>query len=163
FAVHWAPPGNRSRPVFRARLFQVGHGVNPLRPRTDIIVSNGQPKSGVNEMLETMILALQRLVRGGSVSLLLLTLMAAVRPDASDTVSPARLKRLDQSLHRYVDEGRVAGVVALVLQDGKPVYNAAMGWADKEAGIRMQPDTLFRIASQSKAITSVLALSLMEE
>jgi CubicO group peptidase (beta-lactamase class C family) len=108
-------------------------------------------------------LALQRLVRVAPALLMLLSLAVTVRADASDAFSPERLRRLDQSLHRYVDEDRVAGVVALVLQDGKPVYNAAMGWADKEAGVRMQPDTLFRIASQSKAITSVMALSLMEE
>jgi CubicO group peptidase (beta-lactamase class C family) len=114
-------------------------------------------------MIETMMLTLMRLVRGSAALSILLSLMAAVQADASGAFSSDRLRRLDQSLHRYVDDGRVAGAVALVLQDGKPVYSAAMGWADKEAGIRMQPDTLFRIASQSKAITSATALSLMEE
>ena len=92
-----------------------------------------------------------------------LALIAAVPADADGAFAPDRLRRLDQALRRYVDDGRVAGVVALVMRDGKPVYESAIGWADKEAGIRMQPDTLFRIASQSKAITSVMALSLMEE
>lgn len=62
-----------------------------------------------------------------------------------------------------MDENRIAGAVALVLQDGKPVYQRAIGWSDKEAGRRMTPDTLFRIASQTKALTSVAILSLMEE
>ena len=50
-----------------------------------------------------------------------------------------------------------------MLDDGKPVYERAVGWRDKEAGARMAPDSLFRIASQTKAITSVAALILLEE
>lgn len=70
---------------------------------------------------------------------------------------------IDRGLQRYVDDNRVAGVVALVLQDGKPVYEKAFGWADKEAGRRMTTDTIFRIASQSKALTSVAVMQLIEE
>lgn len=125
------------------------------------VQTRGRPRIG--KVIETMIPVLQRLVQASAAILTLLSLVIAVPADASGAFSTDRLRRLDQRLHRYVDENRVAGVVALVLQDGKPVYNAAIGWADKEAGIRMQPDTLFRIASQSKAITSVMALSLMEE
>src|SRR5262245_58208737 len=77
--------------------------------------------------------------------------------------APERLTRLDALLQRYVDENRVAGVVALVLRDGKPVYERAIGWSDKESNRKMAPDTIFRIASQSKAFTSVAALSLLEE
>jgi CubicO group peptidase (beta-lactamase class C family) len=82
---------------------------------------------------------------------------------AEAVVSAERLARLDRLLQRYVDENRVAGVVALVLRDGKPVYERAFGWSDKEAGRRMTTDTIFRIASQSKALTSVAVLSLVEE
>ena len=64
---------------------------------------------------------------------------------------------------RYVDEGQVGGAVVLVLRDGRPVYERAFGWSDKEAGRRMATDSIFRIASQSKALTSVGILSLMEE
>ena len=53
----------------------------------------------------------------------------------------------------------ILGAVALVLRDGKPFYERAVGWSDKEAGRRMTTDTIFRIASQSKAITSVAVLS----
>src|SRR4029078_13487973 len=53
--------------------------------------------------------------------------------------------------------------VALVMRDGKPVYQRAVGWADKEAGRKMTMDTEFRIASQSKALTSVAILQLMED
>jgi CubicO group peptidase (beta-lactamase class C family) len=74
-----------------------------------------------------------------------------------------RVARIDRALQQYVDDNRVAGAVALVLQDGKPVYERAVGWADKEAGRKMVPDTIFRIASQTKAFTSTVVLSLMEE
>jgi CubicO group peptidase (beta-lactamase class C family) len=74
-----------------------------------------------------------------------------------------RVARIDRALQRYVDENRLAGAVALVLRDGQPVYERAVGWSDKEAGRRMSTDTIFRIASQTKAITSTAVLSLVEE
>ena len=77
--------------------------------------------------------------------------------------SPERLARVDRYFQEQVDEERIAGAVALVLQDGKPVYEKAFGWADKEAGRKMAADSVFRIASQSKALTSAVILSLMEE
>jgi CubicO group peptidase (beta-lactamase class C family) len=88
-------------------------------------------------------------------------------PAQADTVrngfSVERLQRLDAVLDGYVNDGRIGGIVALVLRDGKPVYERAVGWRDKEAGQKMTMDTIFRIASQSKALTSVAILSLMEE
>lgn len=79
------------------------------------------------------------------------------------TVSQARLERIDALLQRYVDEERIAGAVALVLKDGQPIYERAVGWADREADRRMTVDTIFRIASQTKAVTSVAVLALVEE
>ena len=84
-------------------------------------------------------------------------------PGAPSAFSAKRLARVDHLLQQYVDENRIAGAVALVLRDGKPFYERAVGWSDKEAGRRMTTDTIFRIASQSKAITSVAVLSLVEE
>jgi CubicO group peptidase (beta-lactamase class C family) len=78
-------------------------------------------------------------------------------------LAPERAARIDRGLQRYVDENRIAGAVALVLRDGQPVYERAVGWSDKEAGTRMTSDTIFRIASQTKAITSTAILSLVEE
>jgi CubicO group peptidase (beta-lactamase class C family) len=77
--------------------------------------------------------------------------------------SPERSKRIDQLLQQYVDQNRIAGAVALVLRDGKPVYERAVGWSDKEANRRMTTTTVFRIASQTKAITSAAILALVEE
>jgi CubicO group peptidase (beta-lactamase class C family) len=76
---------------------------------------------------------------------------------------PERLARIDRVLQQYVDQNRIAGAVALVLRDGEPVYERAVGWSDKEAGRHMTTGTIFRIASQTKAITSTAVLALVEE
>ena len=78
-------------------------------------------------------------------------------------VDQERLARIDRVLQQHVDENRIAGAVGLVLQDGKPIYERAVGWSDREAGRRMSMDTIFRIASQTKALTSAAILMLMEE
>ena len=91
-------------------------------------------------------------------------IIAAAPPVPGRTAFDAdRLRRIDTFLQRHVDESRIGGAVVLVLQDGRPVYERAFGWSDKEAARRMSPDSIFRIASQSKALTSVGILSLMEE
>jgi CubicO group peptidase (beta-lactamase class C family) len=93
----------------------------------------------------------------------IVSLSAQHPPPSSSALSAERLARLDKVMQQYVDENRLAGVVALVLRDGQPVYERAVGWADKESGRKMTTDTIFRIASQTKAITSVAVLSLVEE
>lgn len=77
--------------------------------------------------------------------------------------SAERAARIDAVFNQYVDDGRLPGAVLLVLLDGKPVYDRAFGWSDKEAGRKMTADALFRIASQSKAVTATAAMILMEE
>ncbi len=84
-------------------------------------------------------------------------------PPAVRTLSAERLKRVDRLLQKAVDDNQIAGAVALVLRDGRPVYERAFGWSDKEAGRKMTTDTVFRIASQTKAITSAAVLALVEE
>jgi CubicO group peptidase (beta-lactamase class C family) len=103
-----------------------------------------------------------------ALSLLVIVLVASASAasqsaDGRSTFSPERLARIDQALQQYVEENRIAGAVALVLRDGKPVYERAVGWRDKEAGRQMTVDTIFRIASQTKAITSTAILVLVEE
>jgi CubicO group peptidase (beta-lactamase class C family) len=82
---------------------------------------------------------------------------------AATSFSAERLARIDAVLQQYVDENRLGGAVALVLRDGQTAYERAVGWSDKEAGRRMSPTTIFRIASQTKAITSAATLVLLEE
>jgi CubicO group peptidase (beta-lactamase class C family) len=84
-------------------------------------------------------------------------------PVSNLVVDTARLARLDSVLARYVREERVAGAVGLVMRDGRVVYERAVGWSDREAERPMTTDAIFRIASQSKAITSAALLMLVEE
>ncbi len=81
----------------------------------------------------------------------------------SSGVSAERLGRLDDVMRRHVDEGKVAGTVVYVARAGKVVHLKAYGSADIEAARTMKPDTIFRIASQTKAFTSVAAMMLVEE
>lgn len=81
----------------------------------------------------------------------------------SSGLSAERVARIDRLLKDYTDRNLIAGAVALVLRDGKPVYEKAFGWSDKEAGRKMTTDTIFRIASQTKAITSTAIMALVEE
>jgi CubicO group peptidase (beta-lactamase class C family) len=93
-----------------------------------------------------------------------------LRAEAPPTVAPEsvglsseRLQRLSAGMQRYVDEGRVAGVVTLVMRNGRIVHHAAFGKADVEANVAMKTDSIFRIASQTKALTSVAVMMLVEE
>lgn len=74
-----------------------------------------------------------------------------------------RLARIDTFMQRAVDSNRIAGAVVLVMRDGRVIHERAYGWADREARRPMRTNALFRIASQSKAITSAALLSLVEE
>lgn len=76
---------------------------------------------------------------------------------------PTRLAAIRPALQGFVDRGELAGVVTLASRGGRVVHADAVGWRDIETKAPMRPDTLFRIASMSKPITSVAALMLMEE
>ncbi|HEX7036745.1 MAG TPA: serine hydrolase domain-containing protein [Pseudomonadales bacterium] len=78
-------------------------------------------------------------------------------------LSAERLKRIDELTRRYVDEGKLAGVVTLIARHGKVAYFDAVGKANLETGAPMQKDTLVRIYSMSKPITAVAAMMLYEE
>ena len=92
-----------------------------------------------------------------------LSAQSTSKPASAGTFDPARAPIIDRALQRYVDTNRVAGIVALAMQDGQVVYEKAFGWADKEAGRKMTTDTIFRIASQTKALTSTAVMQLIEE
>jgi len=82
---------------------------------------------------------------------------------ASEGFDPGRLAAIRPALQGFIDRGELAGVVTLASRGGEVVHADAIGWRDIESGAPMRPDTLFRIASMSKPITSVAALMLMEE
>src|SRR5690349_11576300 len=78
-------------------------------------------------------------------------------------VSPERLARIDGMCDEAVKSGQIPGVVALVARHGKIVYFKAFGMADNAAGRALKTDDIFRIASQTKAITSTAVMMLWEE
>ena len=66
--------------------------------------------------------------------------------DAPHGISQARLGVLDATMRKYIDEGKLAGAVLMIHQDGREVFHGAYGWRDREAGDRMTEDDIFRIA-----------------
>jgi CubicO group peptidase (beta-lactamase class C family) len=73
-----------------------------------------------------------------------------------------RLRRLDDNFARYVDGGLLKGWLLAVSRHGKLVHVSHYGHRDSEAGLEVTPDTLWRIYSMSKPITSVAAMMLYE-
>ena len=102
----------------------------------------------------TLLLALAPLLRAEA--------PPATRPE-SVGLSTERLERLRAGMQRYVDAGRVAGLVTLVSRSGRVVQLEAYGKADVLASRAMTKDAIFRIASQTKTLTSVAAMMLVEE
>lgn len=77
-------------------------------------------------------------------------------------IDAERLENLDSNLQSYIDNEQVAGSVTLILRDGRIAYSSAKGMQNREAGIAMEMDSIFRIASQTKAIISVGIMILHE-
>jgi len=74
-----------------------------------------------------------------------------------------RLARIGRVMKDYCDQGKVMGVVALIMRNGKVAYNEAFGKLDPAKGTPMTTDAIFRIASQTKAITTTAVMTLFEE
>jgi CubicO group peptidase (beta-lactamase class C family) len=75
----------------------------------------------------------------------------------------AKLQRLDALLQDAVERQQIAGAVLLLAWHGRIGHLQAIGWRDAEARTAMTPDTLFRLASMTKPITSVAVLMLVED
>lgn len=88
--------------------------------------------------------------------------LSEARPERAG-VSPERLSRIDTLCREAVARGDIPGVVALVARHGKIVYHRAFGMADNATKRPMKKDDIFRIASQSKAITATAVMMLWEE
>lgn len=78
-------------------------------------------------------------------------------------LSTERLARIGEVMQRYVDEGRLGGAVTLVARNGKVAYLQSFGTLDPRIGAAMPTDAIFRIASQTKAVTSTAVMILFEE
>jgi CubicO group peptidase (beta-lactamase class C family) len=89
-------------------------------------------------------------------------LKAEVDP-AEVGLDAGRLRRIDDSFATYVDDGRLAGWLVTVSRHGKLAHVSAYGQRNREEGLPVEPDTLWRIFSMTKPITSVAAMMLYEE
>lgn len=78
-------------------------------------------------------------------------------------LSSERLDRVAQTLRADVEKGRIPGAVVVVARKGRVAYVATVGFLDKAAGTPMTADALFRLASMTKPLVTVAALSLYEE
>jgi CubicO group peptidase (beta-lactamase class C family) len=86
------------------------------------------------------------------------------RPDAKAAgLFPEKLERLDALLQDAVEYKQIAGGVVLLARHGKIGHVKVAGWRDAEAKTAMTADTLFRIASMTKPITSVAVMLLVED
>jgi CubicO group peptidase (beta-lactamase class C family) len=74
-----------------------------------------------------------------------------------------RLKRLDNLMQDFIKTGKAPNAVTFVAKGGKIVHHQAYGFRNLEAKMPLQRDDIFRIASQSKLVTSIAVLMLMEE
>jgi CubicO group peptidase (beta-lactamase class C family) len=84
------------------------------------------------------------------------------RPETAG-MSKERLDRIGPVMEKYINEGKMPGMVTLILRHGKVVYNEAFGMMDLEAGKKMTKESMFRVASMSKAITSTAVMMLYEQ
>src|SRR4051812_25646156 len=78
-------------------------------------------------------------------------------------ISTERLDRMHRGMQGFIDRHEAGGVVTLIAREGKVVDVRAYGYQDVESKKPMRPDTIFRIASMSKPITSVAVMMLYED
>jgi len=78
-------------------------------------------------------------------------------------LSPERLTRVDKMINELITAKRIPGAVVLIARNGKIAYHKAYGVSDVETQAPLKKDDIFRIASQSKAITALAVMMLWEE
>ncbi len=88
--------------------------------------------------------------------------MKIVKPETQG-FSSERINRINAAMQRYVDEKKIAGVVSLIARHGEVVHFEKVGMADIDSEKPMQLDSIFRIYSMSKPITTTAVMMLFEE
>jgi CubicO group peptidase (beta-lactamase class C family) len=78
-------------------------------------------------------------------------------------IDSSRLERIDVLLQEYVDRGILPHALTFVAKDGQVVHHKAFGWRNVEKQIPLQKDDVFRMYSQTKAITTVALMTLFEQ
>jgi CubicO group peptidase (beta-lactamase class C family) len=86
-----------------------------------------------------------------------------VEPSEAAGMSARRLERIRPAMQAYIDRGVYAGIATLIARRGKVVHAGKFGWRDKEAGVAMTADTIFRLYSMTKPIVCVALMTLLEE
>src|ERR671938_1143902 len=87
-----------------------------------------------------------------------------VEPEPADLGFDAdRLARIDRHFDRYVEDGRLPGWMVVISREGQVAYVSMSGQRDIEAGRSVEPDTIWRVYSMTKPITTVAAMMLWEE
>ena len=94
--------------------------------------------------------------------IVLVTTTVIAESEPSDGFNASRLNRIDDAINMEIEAGKIAGAVALVSRDGEIAYQKAFGYADIASHTPMRIDAIFRIASMTKAITSVGVMILYE-
>jgi CubicO group peptidase (beta-lactamase class C family) len=89
--------------------------------------------------------------------------LSPVFPGQKTGFDAQRLARIDKLFQQYVDSQWIAGATAIVAKGGKIVYHKAFGYSNVATKSPMKVESIFRIASQTKAITSVGVMILLEE
>lgn len=87
---------------------------------------------------------------------------SAAQAQVNQGMSEERLNRIDGVMQNYIDQEKLSGNVIYIMRNGKLVYHKAFGLRDVAANDTMEQDDIFRIASQSKVITSVGIMILQE-
>ena len=78
-------------------------------------------------------------------------------------LSSGRLERIGRVMQKSIDDGRIAGTLCMLVRHGKVAYLETHGMMDRGKRIPMREDTIFRICSMTKPITSVAVMMLYEE
>jgi CubicO group peptidase (beta-lactamase class C family) len=110
--------------------------------------------------------------RRGVAAALLILAVAAARPNAAGAETPsavpsgfsrAKLERVGDYIRNEIATGKIPGAIVLIQQHGRPVYLENFGVRDVESKRPMSADTIFRLYSMTKPITSVVAMMLVDD
>jgi CubicO group peptidase (beta-lactamase class C family) len=99
----------------------------------------------------------------GFLLLIAIVKMGTAQMNAKPGFTAQRLNRIDTFINSYIKQGWCNGATAVILQDGKIIYQKAFGLANLESKMPMQNNAIFRIASMTKPVVSVAAMMLYEE
>ncbi|WP_340318072.1 serine hydrolase domain-containing protein [Rhizorhabdus argentea] len=105
----------------------------------------------------------RRQILGGATALPLAAALPAVAQVGRQKLDMKKLDAIPAALQSYIDRGDLAGIVTMIAHRGQIVQVNTLGMRDLETRSPMQRDTIFRLASMTKPVTSVAALMLIEE